>query len=62
MIEKREDGTLAISGRIDSKNAQEFEEELLAACPVNEEVHIDASELSYISSAGLRVFMKLKKP
>ncbi|MBQ7677375.1 MAG: phosphotransferase [Lachnospiraceae bacterium] len=61
MIEKREDGTVAISGRIDSKNAQEFEEELLAACPVNEEVHIDASELSYISSAGLRVFMKLKK-
>ena len=61
MTEKREDGTIAIKGRIDSNNAQAFEKELLELCPPNEEVHIDASELSYISSAGLRVFMKLKK-
>ena len=46
-----------IKGKIDSNNALEFENEIMAAMP-NE---IDASELSYISSAGLRVLLKLKK-
>ena len=46
-----------IKGKIDSNNALEFENEIMAAMP-NE---IDASELSYISSAGLRVLLKLNK-
>lgn len=46
-----------IKGKIDSNNALKFENEIMAAMP-NE---IDASELSYISSAGLRVLLKLKK-
>ena len=44
-----------LKGRIDSNNAPEFEKELLAAQPAE----IDASGLEYISSAGLRVLLKL---
>ena len=46
-----------LKGKIDSTNASEFEKELMAALPTE----IDASELAYISSAGLRVLMKLRK-
>ena len=46
-----------IKGKIDSTNAHEFEKEIMAALP-NE---IDASKLEYISSAGLRVLLKLTK-
>ncbi|MBQ9518536.1 MAG: phosphotransferase, partial [Firmicutes bacterium] len=49
-------------GRIDSNNAKQFEDELLAAVGENEDnVTIDAADAEYISSAGLRVFLKLKK-
>ncbi|MBR1738328.1 MAG: anti-sigma factor antagonist [Firmicutes bacterium] len=61
MITKTENA-IKISGRIDSNNAKQFEDELLAAVGKNaENVILDASELEYISSAGLRVFLKLKK-
>ena len=46
-----------IKGKIDSTNAPEFEKEIMEALPTE----IDASELEYISSAGLRVLMKLRK-
>ena len=46
-----------LKGKIDSTNAMEFENEIMAALPDE----IDASQLSYISSAGLRVLLKLKK-
>ena len=46
-----------IKGKIDSTNAAEFEKELMAAKPAE----LDASELEYISSAGLRVLLKLAK-
>lgn len=46
-----------IKGKIDSSNALEFEKELMAALPTE----IDAAELEYISSAGLRVLLKLSK-
>lgn len=46
-----------IKGKIDSNNAPEFEKEMMAALPTE----IDASQLEYISSAGLRVLMKLRK-
>ena len=61
MVEKRQDGTLVIKGRVDANNAQIFEKELLGLCDPDKEVHIDDDGLEYISSAGLRVFMKLKK-
>lgn len=47
----------SVKGRIDSTNAPEFEKELMAALPTE----IDASGLEYISSAGLRVLLKLSK-
>ena len=46
-----------LKGKIDSTNAAALEKELMAQLP-NE---IDASELEYISSAGLRVLLKLTK-
>lgn len=46
-----------IKGKIDSTNAPEFEKELMEALPTE----IDASALEYISSAGLRVLLKLSK-
>lgn len=46
-----------IKGRIDSTNAADFEKELLASLPTE----LDAADLDYISSAGLRVLLKLKK-
>ena len=46
-----------IKGKIDSTNAPEFEKEIMAALPTE----IDASGLEYISSAGLRVLLKLTK-
>ena len=46
-----------IKGKIDSTNAAEFEKELMAAKPAE----LDASELEYISSAGLRALLKLAK-
>ena len=45
-----------IKGKIDTTNAPLFEKELMAALPTE----IDASELEYISSAGLRILMKLR--
>ena len=61
MITKK-DNMIILSGKIDSNNAKQFEDELLAAAGDNAEtVTIDAKELEYISSAGLRVFLKLKK-
>ena len=46
-----------IKGKIDSNNAPEFEKEIMSAKPAE----LDAQELLYISSAGLRVLMKLRK-
>ena len=55
--------TISLSGRIDSSNAQSTENEILAqlAGCGNVGVVIDASKLEYISSAGLRVILRLKK-
>ena len=59
---------IAISGRVDSNNAAELEMKLFEEClpeiTANDpdgEITIDASELAYVSSAGLRVFLKFKK-
>ena len=46
-----------IKGKIDTTNAHEFEKDIMQALPTE----IDAAELEYISSAGLRVLMKLRK-
>ena len=46
-----------IKGKIDSTNAPEFDKELMASLPTE----LDATELEYISSAGLRALLKLTK-
>jgi uncharacterized protein (TIGR02172 family) len=52
----------AVSGRIDSSNALQFENELMELVPSPcEGFTLDIEKLSYISSAGLRVLMKLRK-
>lgn len=54
---------LHLSGRIDSLNAQEAEKEVFAIVgqAPGAAVTIDASGLEYISSAGLRVLLRLRK-
>ena len=59
------DGELSIKlkGHIDSNNAPQIEEKLLSLCDQNPDckIVIDCEGLKYISSAGLRVILKLKK-
>ena len=55
--------TIYLEGRIDSNSAPQAERELLAAVDgaSGMEPVLDAENLEYISSAGLRVLMKLRK-
>ncbi len=55
---------IRLSGRIDSNNASEVEKDILARLEGEQgpALVLDASDLSYISSAGLRVILRLKKP
>ena len=54
---------IAIEGRIDASNASAAEEAIFSIKNDNKEKHtvIDADKLEYISSAGLRVVLKLRK-
>ena len=54
---------IAIEGRIDASNAAEAEEKIFSIKKENPGKHtvIDADYLEYISSAGLRVILKLRK-
>ena len=55
--------TVFLEGRIDTNNAAQAESELFAAAEGanGADIVIDAEKLEYISSAGLRVLMKLRK-
>ncbi len=55
--------TIPLSGRIDSNNASTVEKEVLAQLEGREvpSLTLDAEALQYISSAGLRVILRLKK-
>lgn len=54
---------IAVSGRVDAANAPAAEEEIFRIKSENPGRHtvIDADHLEYISSAGLRVILKLRK-
>ena len=52
--------TIVVSGRVDSSNAEKFESDVFGFA-AEAPIVIDAKNLEYISSAGLRVLMKLKK-
>ncbi len=54
--------TIFLEGRIDTNNAAQTEQEIFAAAGGSSaEIVVDAEKLEYISSAGLRVLMKLRK-
>ena len=59
----KEQITIILSGRIDSSNAAETEADILSKLAGKGDVSItlDASKLEYISSAGLRVILRIKK-
>ena len=54
---------IAIEGRIDASNAMDAEQKIIAIKNENANKHlvIDADKLEYLSSAGLRVILKLRK-
>lgn len=51
--------TILIEGRLDTLTAPTLEQELLGENP--EKLTLDLSKLDYISSAGLRIVLKLRK-
>lgn len=55
--------TVALNGRIDSTNAPEIEQEIHQACDEHphDALTLDMERLAYISSAGLRVILHLRK-
>ncbi len=55
--------TIALSGHVDSANAPQIEKEIgeLRERHLHEELVLDMEELEYISSAGLRVILRLRK-
>ena len=55
--------TVFLSGRIDSANAAEVEGEITQICADNPHtsIVIDADTLQYVSSAGLRIFLRIRK-
>ncbi len=63
IIENEGKLTVYLEGRIDTNNAPQVEKDIFAAIGQDKEkpVTIDAEKLEYISSAGLRVLMKLRK-
>ena len=60
IVTKLSDDCVKVQGNINSMNASAFEEELLSVIS-GQNLTIDAKELDYISSAGLRVLLKAKK-
>ncbi len=59
LLKDRTQPTVALSGRIDSTNAAEMEAQIkeLLKDVTNPDVVLDADNLEYISSAGLRVLL-----
>jgi len=55
--------SIAVSGRLDTITAPEFEKKILElVTPENQKIILNCADLSYISSSGLRVIlMTLKK-
>ena len=61
--EVNENGKLVlfVSGEIDGTNVDSFEEQLNAFADKTDNVTLNLSELEYVSSTGLRVFLTMQK-
>ena len=55
--------TIKLNGRIDSNNAAAVEQSILKQMEQGDDssLVLDAAELEYISSAGLRVLLRIRK-
>jgi anti-anti-sigma factor len=53
--------TLALNGKLSAAQAEEFAEAARAACAETDTLTIDFGEVSYLSSAGLRVLVTAHK-
>lgn len=63
-IEKKNEGTkdiVILSGRLDTTTAPELETFTEKELTDTQELVLDLAELEYISSAGLRVLLKMQK-
>ena len=60
IVIKLSETRVKVQGSVSSANAAIFEEELFSAIS-GQDLTIDAENLTYISSAGLRVLLKAKK-
>ena len=62
-VKEKKESTLVVhmSGRLDSMNAAEFSRDILASLADVSTVILDFAELIYISSAGLRALLQIKK-
>lgn len=63
-IIKQDNGevTLKVDGRVDTVTAKNFETSAMAVLKENpSQIVMDCSELAYVSSSGLRVFLMLQK-
>jgi len=63
ITKKREDDRLTVflEGRLDTLTAPEMEKEMAGELEGVKDLALDIKELAYISSAGLRALLKLKK-
>ena len=59
LVDRGDTGELILNGKIDSKNAGEVEELFLSVTDRFDNITLNMKDLSYISSAGLRVLKKV---
>lgn len=53
--------TITLEGRLDTATAPNFETEVKKILNDTTELYLDLSNLDYISSAGLRIFLMMQK-
>lgn len=58
---QKNQNTLSLSGRLDTGTAPTLERELSELLPTVDALTLDLEHLEYISSAGLRVILKVQK-
>ncbi len=52
---------LSLKGSITTQTAHEFEDELIAAVTVCDQILVDCAELNLIASSGLKVLLEVQK-